>query len=41
MKICSFDVGIKNLAYCIIEKKDDGFDILDWNIINISNQDKK
>ena len=41
MKIVSFDVGIKNLAYCIIDKKDDDFDIIDWNVINISNQDKK
>lgn len=45
MTVCSFDVGIKNLAYCIIskQKKNDALDfhILDWNVINISNQDKK
>lgn len=34
-KIISFDVGIKNLAYCIIEKENDNFKILNWNIINI------
>jgi len=38
-KIVSIDVGIKNLAYCIIEKiPSDGqhnFKILDWNIINV------
>tara|TARA_A100000164_G_scaffold332518_1_gene322484 strand:+ start:124 stop:1035 length:912 start_codon:yes stop_codon:yes gene_type:complete len=36
--IVSWDVGIKNLAYCII--KDDGgkFSIVKWDIINISNQ---
>lgn len=41
MKICSFDVGIKNLAYCIIDKKDNDFEIIDWNLINISDQEKK
>ena len=39
-KIVSIDVGIKNLAYCIIEKipnsdKKRDFKILDWGIINI------
>lgn len=41
MKLCSFDVGIKNLAYCIIEKTETKFNVYDWNIINISDQDKK
>lgn len=41
-KILSFDVGIVNLAFCIIKKNNDNntFEILDWNIINIDN-DKK
>ena len=34
-KIISIDVGIKNLAYCIIERNDDNFEILYWDIINI------
>ena len=34
MKILSFDVGIKNLAYCLIDNKD--YTIEDWGIINIS-----
>lgn len=37
MKILSFDVGIKNLAYCIIEVSDKDnkeHKILDWDIIN-------
>ena len=37
MKILSFDVGIKNLAYCVIEvdtKEDKNHKILDWDIIN-------
>ena len=32
MKILSFDVGIKNLAYCILNEKKE---ILNWNIINL------
>ena len=37
MKILSFDVGIKNLAYCIIEvdtKENKSHKIVDWDIIN-------
>lgn len=35
-KILSFDVGIKNLAYCIILKENqDSFKILKWGIINL------
>jgi len=34
MKILSFDVGIKNLAYCLID--DQYYTIEDWGIINIS-----
>jgi hypothetical protein len=34
-KILSFDVGIKNLAYCLMEKKDDDLNIKKWNIINL------
>lgn len=37
MKILSFDVGIKNLAYCILEVDcKDNIKILDWNIINLT-----
>ena len=41
MKILSFDVGIKNLAYCLIEfnnKDCKDHKILDWNIINCCNE---
>ena len=34
MKILSFDVGIKNLAYCLID--DQHYAIEDWGVINIS-----
>ena len=33
MKILSFDVGIKNLAYCSLN---DSKKILDWGIINLN-----
>ena len=34
MKILSFDVGIKNLAYCLLDSEDLSID--DWGILNIS-----
>ena len=38
MKILSIDVGIKNLAVCLFEKKDgsDYFRIAKWDVINIA-----
>lgn len=44
MKIVSWDVGIKNLAYCILEESNDNekpFNIYDWNIINLTEKDEK
>ena len=38
MKLISFDIGIKNLSYCILESETKK--VLDWGIINIS-VDKK
>lgn len=32
--ILSFDVGIKNLAYCLIDDSENTWNILDWNIID-------
>ena len=34
MSVLSFDIGIKNLCFCELNK--DG-EILDWSIVNISN----
>jgi hypothetical protein len=34
-KICAWDVGIKNLAFCIINKNEKGFEIDKWEVINI------
>lgn len=43
MRIVSFDVGIKNLAVCVLEKKEGspGFDIIDWKILHLVDRDKK
>ena len=41
MKIVSIDVGIKNLAYCIIKlnksncNDKNSIEIIDWNIVNL------
>lgn len=36
MRIISFDIGIKNLAYCITEIQHTGnLVILDWNVVNL------
>ena len=37
MRIMSFDVGIKNMAYCIIDIDSDTkrFSLIDWNILNL------
>lgn len=42
-KVLSFDVGIKNLAYCLLEinKEDKKFKILKWDIINLADNRKK
>ena len=32
MKVLSFDIGIKNLSYCIL---DETYKIYDWNIVNL------
>ena len=36
MKLISFDVGIKNMAYCIFDiSSGSPISILDWNVINL------
>lgn len=40
MKVLSWDVGIINLAYCLIEYTDDKWEIIDWGIINLTNREK-
>ena len=34
MKILSFDVGIKNLAFCLIDTTENN-KIIDWGVINL------
>lgn len=40
MLVLSFDIGIKNLAYCLMEylprQKENNFFILDWNVLDCS-----
>lgn len=38
MKVLSIDVGIKNLALCILETTNKGFDVRFWDIINLSDE---
>ena len=40
MKILSIDVGIKNLAFCLLEYKNDII-IHKWNSINICEDEKR
>lgn len=50
MKLISIDVGMKNLAYCLIEVNTEdnsnvasngiNYTILDWNVINLTDSDK-
>jgi len=35
MNYISFDIGIKNMAYCIFSIQDNQFLIRDWNVINL------
>lgn len=37
----SFDIGIKNLALCILEEVDDTVSIIDWKVITLSNTKKE
>ena len=39
MKVLSIDVGIKNLAYILIEhnENDSNYNVIDWNVLNLCN----
>lgn len=41
MKVLSIDVGIKNLAFCLLEKLDglENFNIKKWDVINVSEEE--
>ena len=38
-KLISFDIGIKNLAYCIFDF--DSTKIVDWNVLDISKSEEE
>jgi len=40
MKILSWDIGIKNLAYCLLSYENNNWKIHEWDIINISLDEK-
>ena len=35
MKILSIDVGIKNLAFCLLENFENTYFIKEWDVINL------
>jgi len=39
MRILSWDIGIKHLAFCIIDKLESDFEVIDWGMIDISEND--
>ena len=40
MKIASFDIGIKNMAYCVFEISANALpSIVDWNVVNLTNDE--
>ena len=41
MKLISFDVGIKNMAYCILSVSGEMFSIDSWDVLNLIDQEEK
>lgn len=41
MILIGWDIGIKNLSYCVVEYNDSEYKILDWSIIDLRSDDKK
>lgn len=39
MRLISYDIGIKNLAYCLIEYENRELSILDWNVLSLLEQE--
>jgi hypothetical protein len=40
MRVISFDIGIKNMAYCILSTDASNIDILDWNVLNLMDSEQ-
>jgi hypothetical protein len=41
MKVVSFDVGIKNMAYCVLTVEHNQFQVQDWGILNLMDDTPK
>ena len=41
MRFLSWDIGIKNLAFCLLEYKNDTSQIIDWDVINLFEEKPK
>lgn len=39
MRVLSFDVGIKNMAYCLFDISGSDVSVIDWNVINLMNRE--
>ena len=39
MNILSIDIGIKHLAHCLLQVEHDKITILDWEVINLTNEE--
>ncbi len=39
MKLISFDVGIKNMAYCYLSYENNQLEIVDWGVLNLMNEE--
>jgi hypothetical protein len=39
MRLISYDIGIKNLAYCLLEYENRELTILDWNVLSLLEQE--
>ena len=40
MRLISFDIGIKNMAYCILSTDSSNIEILDWNVLNLMDSEQ-
>jgi hypothetical protein len=41
MKLISFDIGIKNMAYCLFDIQSTGVSIQEWNVMNLMDEQEQ